>query len=98
PIANIAFSRYLPAHLEMTPEGAVRRTPSRPPRCACGKRHPGAIMFVQLTRDYLGRKAGERIDLSEADAAPLLSSGAAEAVRDDLLTPMIHRALDSALS
>jgi len=28
-------------------------------------------MFVQLTKDFLGRKAGERLELAEADAAGL---------------------------
>ena len=54
-------------------------------------------MFVQLTRDYLGRKAGERIELSEADAAPLLAGGTASAVTDDAITPLVSRALEQAL-
>jgi HK97 family phage major capsid protein len=54
-------------------------------------------MFVQLTRDYLGRKAGERIELSDADAAPLLAGGTATAVTDDVITPLVSRALEQAL-
>jgi HK97 family phage major capsid protein len=54
-------------------------------------------MFVQLTRDYLGRRAGERIELSEADAAPLLAGGTATAVSDDVITPLVSRALEQAL-
>ena len=55
-------------------------------------------MFVQLTRDYLGRKAGERLDLSDPDAAALVARGTAEPVRDDVLSPLIQRSLDAALA
>lgn len=55
-------------------------------------------MFVQLTRDYLGRKAGERIDLADADAAALIAAGTAAAVADDPLVPLVARALEQALS
>jgi HK97 family phage major capsid protein len=55
-------------------------------------------MFVQLTRDYLGRKSGERIELSEGDAAPLLASGTATAVTEDVITPLVTRALEQALT
>jgi hypothetical protein len=54
-------------------------------------------MFVQLTREYLGRKAGERIELAEADAAGLLAAGTATAVTDDVVTPLVSRALEQAL-
>ena len=33
-------------------------------------------MFVQLTKDYLGRKAGERLDVGEADGRDLIHGGA----------------------
>jgi HK97 family phage major capsid protein len=54
-------------------------------------------MFVQLTKDFLGRKAGERLDVAEADANGLIASGAAVAVSDDVITPLVSRALESAL-
>jgi hypothetical protein len=54
-------------------------------------------MFLQLTKDFLGRKAGERLDVAEADAGPLLASGAAVAVTDDVLTPLVSHALEQAL-
>ncbi len=54
-------------------------------------------MFVQLTKDYLGRKAGERLDVSDADGRELIHSGAASAVSDDVLTPAVSRAVDSAV-
>jgi HK97 family phage major capsid protein len=55
-------------------------------------------MFVQLTRDFLGKRAGERIDLAETDALTLVQSGAAEAVRDDVVTPLVNQALEQALT
>jgi HK97 family phage major capsid protein len=51
-------------------------------------------MFVQLTKDFLGRKAGERIDLLEADAQSFLARGLATPVTDDLISPLIGKALD----
>jgi HK97 family phage major capsid protein len=61
-------------------------------------------MFVQLTKEYLGRPAGERIDLAEADAQQLIGQGVAEAVADDPLAPLLanltgslHRAIDARL-
>jgi HK97 family phage major capsid protein len=53
-------------------------------------------MFVQLTKDFLGRKAGERIDLAESDAQGLIQQGLAGAVTDDLITPAVSRALEGA--
>jgi HK97 family phage major capsid protein len=55
-------------------------------------------MFVQLTKEFLGRKAGERIDVNDADGQQLIRSGSAVAVADDPLTPAISRALEGALS
>jgi HK97 family phage major capsid protein len=54
-------------------------------------------MFVQLTRDFLGRKAGERIDVAESDAGSLIQGGTAVALSDDPLTPLIARGVQSAL-
>jgi HK97 family phage major capsid protein len=53
-------------------------------------------MFVQLTRPFLGRAAGERIDVSDVDARSLVGSGAATAVVDDPLTPAVNKALEAA--
>lgn len=55
-------------------------------------------MFVQLTRDFLGKKAGERIDLTEPDANALLANGTATAVHEDVLTPLVQRTLEQALT
>src|SRR5438552_1947465 len=54
-------------------------------------------MFVQLTKDFLGRRAGERIDVSPADAQSLISAGSATAVADDPISSAVTRALDGAL-
>lgn len=53
-------------------------------------------MFVQLTRDFLGKPAGERIDVSASDAAALQAAGTAVAVADDPLGPLVSRALEQA--
>src|SRR5688572_8336795 len=37
-------------------------------------------MFVQLTREFLGKPAGERIDVAEADADHLVRQGLAEPI------------------
>jgi HK97 family phage major capsid protein len=55
-------------------------------------------MFVQLTKDFLGRKAGERLDVGDADAGGLITAGTAVAVTDDVITPLVSRALESALA
>ena len=55
-------------------------------------------MFVQLTREYLGKPPGERIDVGDADAKLLLDSGAAVAVADDPIAPAVSRAFESAFS
>jgi HK97 family phage major capsid protein len=54
-------------------------------------------MFVELTSEYLGHGPGERIHVSDADGRSLVQSGAARAVTDDVLTPMIQRGIESAL-
>jgi HK97 family phage major capsid protein len=55
-------------------------------------------MFVQLTKDSLGGKAGDRLDVSDADGRELIHSGAAVALGDDALTSAVNRAVDGALS
>jgi HK97 family phage major capsid protein len=53
-------------------------------------------MFVQLTREFLGRQPGERLDLAEADAKTLIAAGTACPVTDDPITPLVQQALDRA--
>src|SRR5438552_2625749 len=55
-------------------------------------------MFVQLTKDFLGKKAGERIDVHDADGQQMIQSGSAVAVPDDPLAPAVSRALEGALA
>lgn len=50
-------------------------------------------MFVQLCKEFLGRKPGERLDVAPADADHLVREGLAQPVGDDALTPLITRAL-----
>jgi HK97 family phage major capsid protein len=50
-------------------------------------------MFIQLTRDYLGRKAGERLDVSDDDARQLIAQGLAQAVTGDVLGETVQRAV-----
>ncbi len=52
-------------------------------------------MFIQLTKEFLGKPIGERIDVSEGDAEHLVQQGYAQPVRDDVLTPLVARALES---
>jgi HK97 family phage major capsid protein len=53
-------------------------------------------MFVQLTREFMGRQPGERLDLAEADAKTLIAAGTACPVTDDPITPLVQQALDRA--
>src|SRR5262249_34442686 len=60
---------------------------------------PRAIpMFVQLTKAFLGKPAGERIDVSEEDAKSLVAQQLAVPVTDDLITPAVSKALESAFT
>lgn len=54
-------------------------------------------MFVQLTREFLGKPPGERIDVSDADAKHLLEQGVAQTVADDPIGPAVNRAFETAL-
>ena len=55
-------------------------------------------MFVQLTKDLLGRKVGERLDVADTDGQQLIRAGAATAVSDDPVAPVLQRALDGAFA
>src|SRR5262245_43288613 len=55
-------------------------------------------MFIQLTKDFLGRKPGERIDVSEADAHHLMGQGVADVVKDDPLAPLLTRSAETLLA
>ena len=55
-------------------------------------------MFVELTKDFLGRPVGERIDVSEGDAQHLIAHGIATTLQDDPLTPLITRVVSEQVS
>jgi hypothetical protein len=55
------------------------------------------IMFVQLTKEFLGKPAGERIDVADTDADQLIRQGWAQPIENDQLTPTITRAVQSGL-
>jgi hypothetical protein len=55
-------------------------------------------MFVQLTKAFLGKSAGERIDVSEDDAKSLIAQQLAVPDTDNLVTPAVSKALESAFS
>ena len=56
------------------------------------------MFWIELTKDYLGKKAGERLALDEKDAQPLITAGIARAVPDDPLGGAIARRVDSVLA
>jgi HK97 family phage major capsid protein len=55
------------------------------------------MFFVKLTRDYLGKKAGECLSVTESEAQQLINAGIAEKVEVDPITPLVHKRLESAL-
>jgi hypothetical protein len=50
-------------------------------------------MFVQLLKEFLGRKVGERIDDSEADANARVAQQIAHPVSEDLITSAVQNAM-----
>jgi HK97 family phage major capsid protein len=54
-------------------------------------------MFIELLQDTLGKSAGERLMLAEADGQRLIDQGLAQAVSDDPVAPLVTRALQSGL-
>src|SRR5579871_6287558 len=57
-----------------------------------------SVMFVELLKDFLGQKAGQRIHVGEAEGRQLIANGVAKAVSDDAITPLVTKAMESALS
>jgi hypothetical protein len=55
-------------------------------------------MFVQLLKDHMGQKAGFRFDTDDAVAQALITSGHAEAIKDDPLAPMIAKSMETMLA
>lgn len=54
-------------------------------------------MFVQLTKDFMGQKAGARVDVSDEDAHHLLAQNVAVAVQADVLGEAIQKSLTKTL-
>jgi HK97 family phage major capsid protein len=54
-------------------------------------------VFIELLKDFLGKKAGERLHLEEAEAKSLIASGIAKAVDNDPLAPVIAKGVGAAL-
>jgi HK97 family phage major capsid protein len=50
-------------------------------------------MFVQLLKDFLGKRAGERLSVDDAEGQALIAGGAAAAVQDDALNDLLGREL-----
>ncbi len=55
-------------------------------------------MFIQLLKDFLGKKPGERIDVDKEHADKLIELGVATPVTDDLITPAVSKAIEGAFS
>jgi hypothetical protein len=52
-------------------------------------------MFVELTREWMGQKAGAVIDLADPDAIILTDGGVAKIVASDPLSPLLTKAMGS---
>jgi HK97 family phage major capsid protein len=55
-------------------------------------------MFIQLLKEFMGKKPGERIDVSEADAHALVAQQIAHPVTDDIITPAVQKAMEQAFA
>jgi len=55
-------------------------------------------MWIELLKDFLGKKAGERLHVDAGEGQSLIGSGIARAVSDDPLGPVIARGIESALA
>jgi HK97 family phage major capsid protein len=54
-------------------------------------------MIIELKKDFLGKKAGERVGVPLADAEDLVGEGIARVVADDPLMPLITEHVSAAL-
>jgi HK97 family phage major capsid protein len=54
-------------------------------------------MFVQLKSDFLGQKAGARVDVADDHGQTLITSGVAEAVHGDPLGPLVAKTMETML-
>ena len=54
-------------------------------------------MQIQLTKDFLGNSAGQRLEVADHDAQTLLAQGIAQATDNDPLGPVLQRSIQPAL-
>jgi len=54
-------------------------------------------MHIQLTKDFLGNPAGQRLDVPEHDAQALVAQGVAQLTDDDPIAPVLQRSIQPAL-
>jgi HK97 family phage major capsid protein len=73
----------------------MARDPETETRCHSRETTP---MFVQLLKEFMGRKIGERIDVSETDANALVAQQIAQPVTDDIITPAVQKAMEQAFA
>jgi HK97 family phage major capsid protein len=50
-------------------------------------------MFVQLLKEFLGKKAGERLSVDDAEGQSLMAAGVAAVVKDDALNDLVGQQL-----
>jgi HK97 family phage major capsid protein len=55
-------------------------------------------MFVKLLQPFMGQDAGKVIDVSEADAKALFDQKLATAAGDDVLSPVVAKAMETAMN
>jgi hypothetical protein len=55
-------------------------------------------MFVQLLKEFLGRKPGDRIDVSESGAHVLVAQHLAQPTGDHWITPAMQKAMEQAFT
>jgi len=55
-------------------------------------------MLIQLSKDFLGKKTGERIDVPEAEAKVFITQGIAEAVEGDPISDAIAKSAASMMT
>jgi HK97 family phage major capsid protein len=55
-------------------------------------------MFIQLLKDFLGKKAGERLSVDDAEGQSLVAAGVASPVKDDAFNELVARSMDSAVT
>lgn len=58
----------------------------------------GKAMFVQLKKDFMGQKAGFRMDTDDGVAKGLIDQGVAEACQNDPLAPIIAKSMETMLA